>query len=632
MKRIIIALFLAPFLAGLFNAPATAQKTKSQLTTEIGTTYPDNTGGQITPLGVRTYETDLINSIMPTAPVVAGNLACFNGTTGLLQDCGSAPATVPLTIGTTPINSATSGNVLYANGTLLGQYTPAQLTAQINLATSLLSGAVPAWPNNTTTFFRGDGSYQQPGFSILSGSLACSQTPALTGDVTTTAGSCATTIASSAVTYAKMQNVSASRLLGNPTGSPAAPSEISLGSTLGFSGTTLNCTTGTTSQIGCLKPDGTTITVASGTITAVGGSATTVTPGTTTVTGGSANAGYALTNAGGTLANNQLYSTAGGYINKFRNGTFIVWQRGQVNGVSSSPTATTAPGNYTLDGWQVQQTGAAFNCTQASGGNNGTNFALQCVGGTSNTDTLISQPIESSIAAPLAGQTVTVQYQFKQDTGISVTPKISSCFASATDNFTTCTGDLASTSLSACASGSWCTESYTFAASASAKNGYRITFDCNTALTAAQHCLITAADVRVTPGVATGINANPPLPELRPAHDDLQFCQRYYQIFTTLTAADDYALGPGVYPTTTAGYILIQFLVNMRANPTMAIDSGSAGLLLVGTSNITPSAVGFSHTTVQSTFITATVAGATAGQAFFSLIPTGHFITAISEL
>ena len=35
----------------------------------------------------------------------------------------------------------------------------------------------------------------QPGFTNLSGSLACSQAPALTGDVTTSAGSCATTYA-----------------------------------------------------------------------------------------------------------------------------------------------------------------------------------------------------------------------------------------------------------------------------------------------------------------------------------------------------------------------------------------------------------------------------------------------------
>lgn len=46
-------------------------------------------------------------------------------------------------------------------------------------------------------------------------------------------------IADGAVTYAKIQNVAASRLLGNPTGSPAVVSEISLGAGLSFSGTTI---------------------------------------------------------------------------------------------------------------------------------------------------------------------------------------------------------------------------------------------------------------------------------------------------------------------------------------------------------------------------------------------------------
>lgn len=46
-------------------------------------------------------------------------------------------------------------------------------------------------------------------------------------------------ISASAITYAMIQNVAASRLLGNPTGGAAAPSEISLGAALAFSGTAL---------------------------------------------------------------------------------------------------------------------------------------------------------------------------------------------------------------------------------------------------------------------------------------------------------------------------------------------------------------------------------------------------------
>ena len=67
----------------------------------------------------------------------------------------------------------------------------------------------------------------------------------LTGNVTTS-GTMATTIANSAVTYAKIQNVSAnSKLLGsNATGSGAPPSEITLGTNLSMSGSTLNAAGG----------------------------------------------------------------------------------------------------------------------------------------------------------------------------------------------------------------------------------------------------------------------------------------------------------------------------------------------------------------------------------------------------
>lgn len=70
--------------------------------------------------------------------------------------------------------------------------------------------------------------------------------PALTGDVTTVAGSFATTISNDAVTYAKIQNVAAaSRLLGRGSAAGAGNvEEIILGTNLSMSGTTLNATGG----------------------------------------------------------------------------------------------------------------------------------------------------------------------------------------------------------------------------------------------------------------------------------------------------------------------------------------------------------------------------------------------------
>lgn len=65
-------------------------------------------------------------------------------------------------------------------------------------------------------------------------------TSSLTGTISTAQ------VAASAITYAKIQNESASTLLGNPTGSSAAPSEITLGAGLAFSGSSLTATGGVT--------------------------------------------------------------------------------------------------------------------------------------------------------------------------------------------------------------------------------------------------------------------------------------------------------------------------------------------------------------------------------------------------
>lgn len=68
---------------------------------------------------------------------------------------------------------------------------------------------------------------------------------ALTGDVTASgSGSVVATIANDAVTFAKMQNITTARLLGRATAGSGDTEEITLGTNLSFSGTTLNAAGG----------------------------------------------------------------------------------------------------------------------------------------------------------------------------------------------------------------------------------------------------------------------------------------------------------------------------------------------------------------------------------------------------
>lgn len=76
----------------------------------------------------------------------------------------------------------------------------------------------------------------------LTGLLQATNFPALTGDVTNTGGSLSTTISANAVTYAKFQQVAASSLVGNATGSTANATGITIGATLTFSGAALQTT------------------------------------------------------------------------------------------------------------------------------------------------------------------------------------------------------------------------------------------------------------------------------------------------------------------------------------------------------------------------------------------------------
>lgn len=79
-----------------------------------------------------------------------------------------------------------------------------------------------------------EGSFYRNAENLNAGTIPTARMPALTGDVTTSAGAVATTIANQAVTFAKMQNIATSRLLGRSTASDGSPEELALGAGLGL--------------------------------------------------------------------------------------------------------------------------------------------------------------------------------------------------------------------------------------------------------------------------------------------------------------------------------------------------------------------------------------------------------------
>lgn len=80
----------------------------------------------------------------------------------------------------------------------------------------------------------------QPVFSNLSGSVASTQMPALTGDVTTSAGAVATTIAANSVTNAKAAQMAANTIKGNNTAGTANAADLTVSQVNTLLGTVSN--------------------------------------------------------------------------------------------------------------------------------------------------------------------------------------------------------------------------------------------------------------------------------------------------------------------------------------------------------------------------------------------------------
>ncbi|MEO6304828.1 MAG: hypothetical protein ABIP51_16830, partial [Bacteroidia bacterium] len=190
-----------------------------------------------------------------TSDNVTGIVAINNGGTGQATKQLAFDALSPTT---------TLGDLVYHNGTNNARI-PGNTTASKKFLSQVGTGtgsAAPFWGSISNTDISGLGSLATASSVDLStasasGILAAGRFPALSGDITTLAGSLVTTISPNAVTYSKMQSMTANKLLGSGL-SGTAVSEITLGTGLSFTGNTLNVLTtgGTVTTLSIVSANG----------------------------------------------------------------------------------------------------------------------------------------------------------------------------------------------------------------------------------------------------------------------------------------------------------------------------------------------------------------------------------------
>jgi hypothetical protein len=188
-------------------------------------------------VGVRGGTTDQLFSFAQLSGGIGGGASGITG--GVVH--GVAITSTATTIASNVVLAANSFLVGQAGADPVGQ-TPTQVTALLNPFTATLQGVVTASGGGTANFLRADGVWAAPAgggvnagtinqlaYYAAAGSIVSGETllqavnmPALTGDVTNTAGTLATVIGAGAVINAKLAQAAASTIKGNPTGSIAS--------------------------------------------------------------------------------------------------------------------------------------------------------------------------------------------------------------------------------------------------------------------------------------------------------------------------------------------------------------------------------------------------------------------------
>ncbi len=196
MRRFFLSLFFV-FLAGVVLAQVALRPPNQFLAT------PSSSTGF---LGLRTI-VDADVSAVTTLPSLA---LPSSQITGVLQ-AAQEPAHIGDVTNSAGSLSMTLATVNSNAGSFGGTNSIPTFTVNAKGLITAASGNVPSIP-----------------FTELTGSAACAQLPALTGNVTTPVGSCVTTIPSGTITNSMQANEAANSFRGNNTGSPAPPSDLTL--------------------------------------------------------------------------------------------------------------------------------------------------------------------------------------------------------------------------------------------------------------------------------------------------------------------------------------------------------------------------------------------------------------------